>query len=167
MRIALGLLPAAHSRGRPSSLLVQQILFRLVAPSRCHTLRYSNGCVESLFVLQTANWKGCVSVCCSRYLDLYYTYEPSSCKGKDGFFCAVLWPWPEFDVVQRGFYLLVNGVAQQHLAIGDLTSNILRHLEEDVRQERRRMVRDHTLLTPGLAHQTTAGNTSEGPGMMC
>lgn len=57
-----------------------------------------------------------------------YTYESSSCKGKDGLFCAVLWPWPELDVVQRGFYLLVNGVAQQYLAIGDLTSNILRHL---------------------------------------
>ena len=59
---------------------------------------------------------------------LIYTYESSSRKGKNGFFCAVLWPWPEFDVVKSGFYLLVNGVARQYLTIGDLTSNILRHL---------------------------------------
>ena len=55
IRIALGLLPAAQSRGRPSSLRVQQMLFKLVASSRSHTLRYSNGWEESFFVLQTAN----------------------------------------------------------------------------------------------------------------
>lgn len=55
MKIALGLLPAAHSSGRPSALFVQQILFRLVASSRYQIFRYSKGWSGSSLVLHTAN----------------------------------------------------------------------------------------------------------------
>lgn len=56
IRIALGLLPAAHNRGRPFASLVQHMLFRLVGSSSCHGRRHSKGWVESFLVVHTASY---------------------------------------------------------------------------------------------------------------
>ena len=58
MRMALGLLPAAHNRGRPDAPLVQHMLFKLVGSSSCHDRRCSKGWVESFLVAQTASYDG-------------------------------------------------------------------------------------------------------------
>lgn len=101
MITALGLLPAAHSKGLPSAVLVQHMLFKLVDSSRCHHRMISKGFPLPRFVLQTMSYAIMSALLLNKAGG--YAHVASSGEREDLLFITLVCPRPEFDVVEGAF----------------------------------------------------------------